>query len=168
MYAETVHRPLGRVNTLCRVTSTKTPGERLKAYIEAHWGRSKGGMEKLALEAKLRGRQTLYEWFAGGEPSLASLQQVANVLGVRRVDLVAAYDGVTAPETEKAPRPEWAEGLEDGVAEAVVNRLAGPDSPLVAQLEDQLERLGLLPVGEQNGESQEIQDAADTGQPLSK
>lgn len=112
MYAQTVHRPPQRVNTLCRVISEDTPGARLKGYIEARWGRSKGGMEKLATDAGLRGRQTLYEWFAGGEPSMHSLGQLATALGVRRVDLVAAMDGVTAPETQKAAPPDWAERLE--------------------------------------------------------
>lgn len=126
MSAMTVHRPPERVNTLCRVISEESPGARLKAYIEARWGRKRGGMEALASAAGLRGRQTLYEWFAGGEPSLASLKQVADALNVRRVDLVAAYDGVTAPETEEAPRPGWAEGLEERIAEAVAKELLSP------------------------------------------
>lgn len=111
MYGQTVHRPPERVNTLVRMNPADTPGARLKAFIEAHWGRSRGGMEGLAQAARLRGRQTLYEWFSGAEPSLASLQQVAEALEVRRVDLVAAYDGVIAPEQQETPRPEWAEGL---------------------------------------------------------
>jgi hypothetical protein len=134
MYGQTVHRPLERVNTLCRVSSEATPGGRLKAYIEARWGRRMGGMEALAQAAKLRGRQTLYEWFAGGEPSLAALGQVADALGVRRVDLVAAYDGVTAPVTEETPRPDWAEGLADEVSMKVVTLLGGPEFPAALEL----------------------------------
>lgn len=120
MSAMTVHRPLERVNTLVRVAPEGTPGTRLKAYIEAHWGRKRGGMEQLAVAAGLRGRQTLYEWFAGSEPSLPSLEQVAAVLKVRRVDLVAAYDGVTAPETEKEPPPTWATAMEERLTEALL------------------------------------------------
>lgn len=136
LYAQTVHRPFQRVNTLCQVTSEETPGSRLKAYIEAHWGRSRGGMERLATDAKLRGRQTLYEWFAGSEPSLASLGQVADALGVRRVDLVAAYDGVTAPQTEEAAPPRWAER-----PLALVNLLANRNGITEAEIAAEARRL---------------------------
>ena len=116
MYAVTVHRPLERVNTLCRVTDEETPGARLKGYIRARWTRKDGGWEKLATEAKLRGRQTLNEWFSGEkEPSLSSLQQVAKVLGVRRVDLLAAYDGEIAPETQRSTAPSMTRRLLAGV-----------------------------------------------------
>lgn len=65
----------------------------------------------LAKTAGVR-RQTLQEWYSGSSvPRLAELAEVARALGVRRVDLVAAYDGVTAPDTAKEPRPEWAEAL---------------------------------------------------------
>lgn len=57
-------------------------------------------------------RQQLTQWFDGrGEPRFSALGEAAEQLGVRRVDLVAAYDGVTAPETEEAAPPQWAERL---------------------------------------------------------
>lgn len=155
MYAQTVHRPLQRVNTLCRVSSAQTPGGRLKAYIETHWGRKRGGMEALAQAAKLRGRQTLYEWFAGGEPSMAALGQVADALEVRRVDLVAAYDGVTAPDTEETPRPEWAEGLADDVAMKLAALLGGPEYPAALELlRERLEGTPLPPPEAHGGEGE--------------
>lgn len=71
----------------------------------------------------------------------------------RAVDRLSDLLGVDMGANRKAPRPEWAEGLESGVAEAVVTRLSGADSPVVIQLEDRLTRLGLLPGAEHNGES---------------
>lgn len=168
MYAQTVHRPPERVNTLVRMKPTETSGARLKAFIEAHWGRSRGGMEGLAQAARLRGRQTLYEWFSGAEPSLASLQQVADALEVRRVDLVAAYDGVIAPEQQETPRPRWAEGLANEIADQVIARIAAVDSPLVGRLEARLEQLGLLPVVDPNEESPAPPVASGTAQPRSR
>ena len=65
----------------------------------------------LAKAAGIR-RQTLQDWYAGKDtPSLGHLEAVAVALGVRRVDLVAAYDGVTAPEQTEAAPPKWAERL---------------------------------------------------------
>lgn len=111
MYAMTVHRPPQRVNTLVRVTAKETPGTRLKGYIRMHWTRRMGGDTALAKKAGVR-RQTLQEWYAGASvPRLTELDVVAKAMGVRRVDLVAAYDGVTAPETKKEPPPEWAGAL---------------------------------------------------------
>lgn len=112
MSAMTVHRPLERVNTLVRVTSEESPGARLKGYIRAHWTRKMGGDVALAKAAGIR-RQTLQEWYAGSSvPRLTELEEVARTIGVRRVDLVASYDGVTAPETTKEPPPEWATEME--------------------------------------------------------
>lgn len=88
-------------------------GPRLKAYIQSQWGRDKGGMSALADRAGVR-RQTLYEWFRPGsttEPSLATLTDLAQALGVRRVDVVAAMDGVTAPKQQETPAPAWAKVL---------------------------------------------------------
>lgn len=111
MSAMTVHRPPQRVNTLYRVISEESPGQRLKAFVRARWTRKDGGDVALAKLAHMR-RQTLQDWYAGKDvPGLPGLQALADALGVRRVDLVAAYDGVTAPEQQETPRPEWAEGL---------------------------------------------------------
>lgn len=105
----TLPRPPQRVNTLCGMEDRVAAGARLRAFVHEHKGAR--SMDRLATDAGLRGRQTLNEWFAGGDFYVSSLAQLADALGVRRVDLVAAYDGVTAPEqTETAP-PKWAERL---------------------------------------------------------
>lgn len=83
----------------------------------------------------------------------------------RAADRVAELLGLDT--TKEAPRPEWAKGLPDDVAEAVVTRLAAPDSPLVDRLEDRLEALGLLPSEGQPEESTEPQGGAGTSQPPS-
>ena len=131
MSAMTVHRSLERVNTLCRVISDEgdalTPGARLKAYIRERWTRRMGGDVGLAQLAGIR-RQTLQDWYAGKDtPSLGHLAAVAEALGVRRVDLVAAYDGVTAPEQQEAAAPDWARAVAQETAEDVVRRLVPPD-----------------------------------------
>lgn len=116
MYAVTVHRPPQRVNTLYRVSSEQTPGSRLKAYIRARWTRKEGGWEALAKQSNLRGRQTFNEWFSGEkEPSLHSLALVAKALKVRTTDLVAAWEGVTAPETQRSAAPSMTRRLLAGV-----------------------------------------------------
>lgn len=121
-------------------------GPRLKAYIQSRWGRDKGGMSALADKAGVR-RQTLYEWFRPAsttEPSLSTLTDLAKVLKVRRVDLVAAMDGVTAPEQQETPRPEWTEGFEDRVADRVLDRLLSEGSGLDPVVDRAAVRLGLL------------------------
>lgn len=59
-------------------------------------------------------------------------------------EMYAAILKAAGVQTEEAPRPVWAEGLEDAIAEAVVMRLGTPDA-LVDQLESRLAELGLLP-----------------------
>jgi transcriptional regulator with XRE-family HTH domain len=96
-------------STVARDMSTKSPGKRLELYLRAQLGTQ----SRTTLAAKTGiSRQQLSQWFDDkGEPRMSALAAVAFRIGVRRVDLVAAYDGVTAPETEKEPRPEWAEAL---------------------------------------------------------
>lgn len=61
-----------------------------------------GGDVALAERAGIR-RQTLQDWYAERDtPSLGHLAAVASALGVRRTDLLAAYDGVTAPVAEES------------------------------------------------------------------
>ena len=82
-------------------------GKRLKAALDGFYPRARGGLRKLADDAKI-GPETLYRWFRGTtEPDLGSLARVAAACKVRRVDLVAVMDGVPAP-TQKEPPPEWA------------------------------------------------------------
>jgi transcriptional regulator with XRE-family HTH domain len=96
-------------STVARDMSTKSPGKRLELYLRAQLGTQ----SRTTLAAKTGiSRQQLSQWFDDkGEPRMSALAAVAFRIGVRRVDLVAAYDGVTAPETENEPRPEWAEAL---------------------------------------------------------
>jgi hypothetical protein len=71
-------------------------------------------MDELAHAAGLRGRQTLNEWFSGKrDVYLGSLQQLADALEVRRVDLVAAYDGVAAPAPTESEITTWLRSLDD-------------------------------------------------------
>lgn len=131
MSAMTVHRAPERVNTLYRVSPNETPGARLKAYVRARWSRKQGGDTALAKDAGIR-RQTLQDWYAMKDtPSLGNLDAVARALGVRRVDLLAAYDGVTAPETETTAPPEWVERLLAGVM--ALENDAGISDPALAQ-----------------------------------
>jgi transcriptional regulator with XRE-family HTH domain len=82
-------------------------------------------------------RQQLIQWFDGkGEPRLSALEDAAAALGVRRVDLVAAYDGVTVPEQRETPPPDWAGALARMAAEETVRRVA--DLPVLL---DAVERL---------------------------
>lgn len=98
-----------------------------------------GGDVALAKAAHLR-RQTLQDWYSERDvPGLPGLQQLADALDVRRVDLIAAYDGVTAPETKEAPAPKWAQGL-DRKLDEVIQALPTPErldsvAILIARLE---------------------------------
>lgn len=58
-------------------------------------------------------RNQLIAWFDGkGEPRMSALEEAAAQLDVRRVDLVAAYDGVIAPDTETPAAPQIEERLD--------------------------------------------------------
>ena len=47
-----------------------TPGARLRAYVNAHWGRRQGGIRGLAARMSTTA-ETMYEWFRDDrEPSL--------------------------------------------------------------------------------------------------
>lgn len=68
-------------------------GQRLERYIRARWDRQQGGLRGLAAQAGVSS-DSLYKWFRGeSEPSLEGLGSVAAVLGVKRYELVAVYDG---------------------------------------------------------------------------
>lgn len=88
---KTVLRLLTGVNSL--VTVNAEQGDRLRAYIEARWPRSKGGMRGFCRDAGVT-PETLYSWFRGEtSPSFDNLGAIAASLGVRRFHLVAAIDG---------------------------------------------------------------------------
>jgi transcriptional regulator with XRE-family HTH domain len=78
----------------------ETPGSRLETYMHSLAGTT----TRTALaNASGVSRQQLIQWFDGkGEMRFSALAEAAQRLGVRRVDLVAVYDGVIAPETEEA------------------------------------------------------------------
>lgn len=84
-----------------------SPGERLRAYMEARYielglGKRYGfvvGMERLSGV----GRATLNGWFLKSSvPRLDALADVASVLEVTRAELVAAFDGQEVIELDRA------------------------------------------------------------------
>ena len=100
-------------------------------------------------EALLVSRASVADWAKGKSVTPYRVRQLEQLL---RPDLQA----------QQERPPAWAEGLEGRIADEVLTRLAAPDSPLVAQLEDRLEELGLLPSSESNGGSSAPRGAAGT------
>ena len=115
----------------------------------------------------------------------ANYQHVGDAVGVSRTQVwrwargesvtpgaVARVQAILRPDlpdtTEEALTPVWARGLPESVAEAVVMRLASPESPFVQQLAGRLEQLGLLPGGAPTGESVEPQAEPDKAPRLSE
>lgn len=71
----------------------ETTGSRLRAYVNDHWDRKRGGIRGLAVELNTTA-ETMYEWFRNErEPSLAHLRELGSALGVNRSRIVAAMDG---------------------------------------------------------------------------
>lgn len=69
------------------------PGRRLERFVKDRWPRSKGRMRGLAKQVGTTA-ETLYSWFRGdSEPSMAHLRELARLLQVGRVELVAVIDG---------------------------------------------------------------------------
>lgn len=74
-------------------SSEETSGSRLRAYVDSHWDRKRGGIRGLAAALNTTA-ETMYEWFRGErEPSLAHLRAMADAFGVTRSEIVAAMDG---------------------------------------------------------------------------
>lgn len=70
----------------------ETTGSRLRAYVDSHWDRKRGGIRGLADRLGTTA-ETMYEWFRGErEPSLAHLRTMAEAFGVTRAEIVAAMD----------------------------------------------------------------------------
>jgi transcriptional regulator with XRE-family HTH domain len=115
-----VHLPLPRVNTL----RTVDDGERLRLYIDARWKRRDGGMRGFAKRLGVA-PDTLYGYFRGDHPvDLAMLARIADVLEVKRYEVVAALDGASpavplGDEMREALRAE---------IEAVLDERLGPRS----------------------------------------
>lgn len=70
-----------------------TDGKRLERFVRLRWGRDKGGIRRLAT-ALGTSPDTVYHWFNGNShPDTGDLRLLAEVLGVRRFEIVAAMDG---------------------------------------------------------------------------
>ena len=112
----TVLPRLTLVNSL--VTVDTEQGDRLRAYIDARWPRSRGGMRGFCRAAGMT-PETLYSWFRGEtSPSFDNLGAIAEALGVRRFEIVAAMDGEAPvvrldPTTRDAVRAEIQTVLEE-------------------------------------------------------
>jgi hypothetical protein len=70
-----------------------TDGKRLERFVRSRWGRAEGGIRALAVAAETSA-DTIYHWFGGkNPPDTYQLGKLANALGVRRWQIVAAMDG---------------------------------------------------------------------------
>lgn len=70
-----------------------TDGARLNRFVRLRWGRDKGGIRGLAA-ALGTSPDTIYHWFNGtSRPDTGDLALLAEKLGVRRFEIVAALDG---------------------------------------------------------------------------
>ena len=93
----TVHSGRALVNIFRTVNAEQ--GDRLRVFVETHWGRRKGGMRGFC-RAVGTTPETLYSWFRGEtDPSMSSLAAIADALKVKRYEIVAVMDGegVVAP-----------------------------------------------------------------------
>lgn len=71
--------------------SDPAAGKRLRAFVERH--RHDGERwEDFAVRVGVT-KSGLLAWFAGQEPSMASLRGLASVLEVKRYELVRTWDG---------------------------------------------------------------------------
>lgn len=68
-------------------------GDRLRGYIDSRWSRKDGGIRGFCKAVGIT-PETVYSWFRGEtSPSWENLGAIADVLEVRRFQLVAAIDG---------------------------------------------------------------------------
>lgn len=122
------------VNTLVTVVARvpehderREAGRRLKAALDRLYPRSRGGLRRLADDAKI-GPETLYRWFRGdSEPDLGTLRRLAQACGVSRTALVAAMDGeeISTPDPEQ--EPVWVQAAVDRAVGSVRGALLDPD-----------------------------------------
>ena len=100
-------------------------GMRLERFIRARWDREQGGMRALAEQAGLSS-DAFYKWFRGdAEPSLEAFGRLARVLGVKRYELVAVYDGdQPAVDLGSVMDPTLRSQLLDLIADEVDRRMA--------------------------------------------
>lgn len=73
--------------------SDKAAGKRLRALVETHTSTEDGWTLRLASEIGVS-KSALMAWLAGTqEPSMSSCREIARVCGVRRYEVVKAWDG---------------------------------------------------------------------------
>ena len=102
-----------------------TPGARLRAYVNAHWGRRQGGIRGLAARMSTTA-ETMYEWFRDDrEPSLAHLRALAEAFGVSRWEVLGAMDG----DLPEAPFDERTWARMEARVEAMLDARLGPRRP---------------------------------------
>lgn len=111
--------------------------------------RSRSGLARLTGVS----RQQLTQWFEGtGEPRMAALDEAARALGVRRVDLVAAYDGVDAPTVSATDLPQSLEArLVDLQAAVAALQVELSDGQIERAMRAVLESYDLPPAAGQGG-----------------
>lgn len=68
-------------------------GERLEQFVRLRWSRKDGGIRGLA-DRVGTSADTVYKWFSRqAHPDTEQLARLAEALGVRRFEIVAAMDG---------------------------------------------------------------------------
>jgi transcriptional regulator with XRE-family HTH domain len=93
-----------------------TPGDRLRALIDARWSRRQGGIKGLASRLNTS-TETMYEWFRNErEPSLYHLARLGEVLRISRYEIVAAMDGDMVVRVDDRLRLMMQEVAEEVVA----------------------------------------------------
>lgn len=123
-------------------------GRRLRAFVDARWGRANGGIRGLSAETGIT-PETLHSWFRGDNlPSLTSVRSLATALDSRPVEVVAAIDAVEAPAPVVAQEPAWVEGAVNRAVGSVRGALLDPDlsgeeAKRLARLFDRIYRAAL-------------------------
>jgi len=67
-------------------------GRRLRAFTIQRWPDSADNVQRLA-DAMGVSKSAVHAWFNGQEPTMGSLRRLADVLGVKRWELVRVFDG---------------------------------------------------------------------------
>jgi transcriptional regulator with XRE-family HTH domain len=113
--------------------SPDTTGSRLRAYVDDHWDRKRGGIRGLAVAINTTA-ETMYEWFRDErEPSLAHLRALAEAFGVRRSAIVAAMDGDEPAPALSAQAMETILAQLEPRLEALLDERVGPRRPTAAR-----------------------------------
>lgn len=100
-----------RLTVVNTVLPMESRGSRLRRYLLAKTGGSHGWVQKLAADSGVK-RQTLSAAMGDrGSPDLHTIDQIAEALGVRPFEILAAMDGdvavsLTDPAVRQAMREE--------------------------------------------------------------